>query len=267
MQNLTKIKKLLIASKTDPSGFSIYEHLKSTYPWKSIDDVLIHGNIALHLQDEPLLFRDFPESEFENRFIVENIIFLSRHSSARDISSITVHPMGNFSTADLGGAVGKFSITSPELMSNSLRIIKENYHGSKFLVTLEATHHGPISNIPSFFAEIGTTPEDWSDKAALEALSHAVMESNANDYPNYIGVGGGHYSPKITSYILENKVNIGHIISKHRHNELTMKILVDAAMKTPKLRGFIIDKKGSKATALNLVKELSKNKGYENIIL
>ncbi|EQD77578.1 D-aminoacyl-tRNA deacylase, partial [mine drainage metagenome] len=134
-------------------------------------NLLIHKNKALFLSTESLLYEDYPEQKFSGSLEIENIIYLSKHSSSKDISSLTVHPMGNFETAVLGGQMGKLSLASPELMCDTLRRIREQYKGEKFSVTLEATHHGPLSNVPGFFAEIGTTEKDWKDQDALKAVS------------------------------------------------------------------------------------------------
>ena len=267
MQGPVTINKLFIASRTDPSGSAIYEYMKHEFSWDENDGVLINGNMALCIMDKSLLYENYPETIFKNKYHIENIIFLSKHSSVKEISSLTVHPMGNFTTADLGGNPGVLSMSSPGMMTSALRLVKEKYRGDRFMVTLEATHHGPLTDIPSFFAEIGTTPQDWSDPEALNALSSAIMESEENNYPNYIGIGGGHYTPKINNYALQNNINVGHIISKHRHNDLTIEMIYEAIRKTPKIKGFIIDKKGSKASALYLVKVISETEGFENIIL
>ena len=267
MQKPITIRKLFIASRTDPSGSAIYEYMKNEFTWVEKEGILMNGDIALDILDNSLLFENYPERIFKDKFQIDNIIFLSKHSSVKEISSLTVHPMGNFSTADLGGKVGSFSMSSPGMMTSALRLVKDKYKGDRFMITLEATHHGPLTDIPSFFAEIGTTSRDWSDPEALHALSAAVMETEENSYPNYIGIGGGHYTPKITNYVLQNNVNVGHIISKHRHNELTMDMLQEVIIKTPAMKGFIIDKKGSKASVLKLVKEISEREGFENIIL
>ena len=267
MQGPVIINKLFIASRKDPSGSAIYEYIKDKFSWEENHSILINGSNALHIIDDSLLYANYPEKTFGDKYHIKNIIFLSKHSSVKEISSLTVHPMGNFTTADLGGNVGTFSMSSPGMMTSALRLIKDNYTGDRFMITLEATHHGPLTDIPSFFAEIGTTPEDWSDPEALNALSSAVMESGENNYPNYIGIGGGHYTPKITSYAFQNNINVGHIISKHRHNELTIDIVQEAIRKTPGMKGFIIDKKGSKASALNIVRRISDEEGFENIIL
>ena len=267
MQEPVTINKLFIASRTDPSGSAIYEYMKQAFSWDENDGVLINGNMALCIMDKPLLYENYPERIFKDKYHIENIIFLSKHSSVKEISSLTVHPLGNFSTADLGGNPGTFSMSSPGMMTSALRLVREKYKGDRFMITLEATHHGPLTDIPSFFAEIGTTSHDWSDPEALNALSSAVMETAENNFPDYIGIGGGHYTPKITNYALQKNINVGHIISKHRHNELTMDMIYEAIRKTPVIKGFIIDKKGSKASALNLVRTISEKEGFENIIL
>ena len=123
MQGPVTINKLIIASRTDPSGSTIYEYMKHEFSWDENDGVLINGNMALFIMDMSLLYENYPERIFKNKYHIENIIFLSKHSSVKEISSLTVHPLGNFSTADLGGNPGTFSMSSPGMMTDVLPLL------------------------------------------------------------------------------------------------------------------------------------------------
>ena len=94
MQKPVTIRKLFIASRTDPSGSAIYEYMKSEFSWAESDGILINGNLALYILDNSLLYENYPERIFSDKYHIDNIIFLSKHSSVKDISSLTVHPRG-----------------------------------------------------------------------------------------------------------------------------------------------------------------------------
>ena len=104
-----------------------------------------------HIVESRLPLLEFPEKIFG--FSPETlIIFLSRHSSKAKVNSITVHPVGNFSSNDVGGVQRDIAISCPEIQSSVLRKMNETYHGDRYQITFEATHHGPQSNNHKSFA-------------------------------------------------------------------------------------------------------------------
>ncbi len=215
------------------------------------------------LADRRLPLLDDVEEIVDKKYDI--IVFLSRHSSEKKVNSITVHPVGNFSRADLGGKEGEICPSSPELQTAMLRRMISAYHGEKYAVTFEATHHGPLTERPIIFAEIGTEEENWKDPVALDVLYKGATEYKKESYPNYVAVGGGHYAPKFSSYIVENKVNVGHIISKYRLQEIGEREINMAVERTENCRGFIVDKKGTKSEGYNIVKKVSEERGLEII--
>ena len=41
-----------------------------------------------------------------------------------------------------------------------------------------------------------------------DLMARAIMEGVEKDYGNYVGVGGGHYAPKLSSYFFSNDINM-----------------------------------------------------------
>ncbi len=219
-----------------------------------------------HIVESRLPLLEFPEKIFG--FSPETlIIFLSRHSSKAKVNSITVHPVGNFSSNDVGGVQRDIAISCPEIQSSVLRKMNETYHGDRYQITFQATHHGPQSNNPIIFAEIGTEEENWKDPVALETLFVGVTEAVPQNFGNFVGVGGGHYAPKISSYAIKNEINIGHIISKFRMDEIGKEEIEMSIRKTPECKGFVVDKKGVKSKGMGEVKEIADRLGLEVIII
>lgn len=198
---------------------------------------------------------------------ITDIIFLSSHSSKAEIKSLTVHPTGNFSDAVLGGREKTLAMSSPSTMTPALRTLFESYGGDGFEVTLESTHHGPYLEIPNYYIEIGTTEKQWKDAEALEAVRRAVFTAPDEAAKSFVGVGGGHYMPKITKYALENRVNVGHLISKHDHDSITLDQMIEAVDKTPDCRGFIMDRKGSRGPVRAMISQIADDRGMEIIKL
>ncbi|MGP6220703.1 D-aminoacyl-tRNA deacylase [Caldiplasma sukawensis] len=227
-------KILFIGSKNDEASFTLFNYFKNNR----------NENFEFFEMDQRPIFFDFPEKKIDRKF--DNIVLLSRHSSEAKINSITVHPVGNFSAADLGGVPGELAPSNPSLQTSVLRNIINNYKGNRYEITFEATHHGPRSHVPLVFAEIGTGPENWNDPEALEALLSGFKNTIKKNTENFIGAGGGHYATKFTKYIMENEnASIGHIISKFRLQEISHDKIIQAFNKTEKCKGILVDKKGT----------------------
>ncbi|WP_337861142.1 D-aminoacyl-tRNA deacylase, partial [Ferroplasma sp.] len=193
----------------------------------------------------------------------EKVIFLSKHSSVANVKSLTVHPVGNFRKAELGGLDNVIVPSDPEGMGASLRYIKNNYSGNYFEITFEATHHGPYLEKPSYFIEIGTTENEWKQPGIADLMARAIIEGEKKDYENFVGVGGGHYAPKISSYFFENEINIGHIIPKYVHEIISQEEIENAVNKTPKCKGFLMDAHGTKGRVKDMIKTVSDNYNLE----
>lgn len=262
--------RVVVCSKPDPASVSIAEYMREQFSFKDSDLIsgaLEYENFLLLDIDKRHLDCNTLENDLKSSGVEPtDVIFLSKHSSSAGIKSLTVHPTGNFGNAELGGEDGKLSMSDPAFMTSSLRVLAGEPSDS-FNITFEATHHGPLIGIPSYFIEIGTTEKEWKDPEALYRISHAVIESKINSYDSFVGVGGGHYGSKITQYALNNKCNIGHIISKHSHNYLTLQMLLQSVEKTPECKGFVMDNKGTRGPVRQMVKQAVDERNMELIVL
>ncbi len=263
---------LLIASREDPASMSIASAVLDAYSFQENGGkpgILKYKNYLFSYIDIKHLFLD----NFGDLFgaimeDIEDVIFLSKHSSKADIKSLTVHPTGNYSEALLGGREKKLSMSDPSKMSSTLRMMNEIYSGDIFSVTYEATHHGPLmENIPNFFIEIGTTREQWEDREALQTVVEALLSENKSGGGAFVGAGGGHYMPKITRYSIENSVDMGHMISKHALEHLNEAMIAQSVEKTPGCKGFILDRKGVKSNAKQQIKDFADISGLEVILV
>ena len=145
---------LLIASRKDKASMSMSNKLLEIFNFKDVNDnIYEYKNFRLQMIDNLHIYEDMKNINGD----VDSVIFLSKHSSRADVKSLTVHPIGNFRKAELGGYDNEIVPSNPERMGASLRYIKNNYNGNDFEVTFEATHHGPYLEKPSFFIEIGTS--------------------------------------------------------------------------------------------------------------
>lgn len=148
---------------------------------------------------------------------VDNVVFMSRHSAASGMPTLTVHPIGNYGTADLGGMDRRLVRSAPHLMTNALRRIKALNDTIEYNVSFEVTHHGPYLESPTMFIEIGSEETHWGDVHAAEILADVILSMRSDeDHPAVIGVGGGHYAPRFTELALTKKVSVGHMVPVYR---------------------------------------------------
>jgi D-aminoacyl-tRNA deacylase len=89
--------------------------------------------------------------------------------------------------------------------------------GLNYEVSYECTHHGPSLDVPTMFAELGSSPEQWKDLKAAEVVAYAAMFAVLNEtkHLTVLGVGGPHYHARFTKIALSTPVAFGHILPKY----------------------------------------------------
>ena len=122
-------------------------------------------------------------SEYINKLLqLDDVVFLSKHSAASGIASLTVHPIGIPWSTDIvrnGGLAGRCSPPSfriSTLYRSLLQRVNEHHMENKCQVTLEATHHGPYVNLPTCFVEIGSTENEWSREDLGEIWTDVLLD-------------------------------------------------------------------------------------------
>ena len=184
---------------------------------------------------------------------LELVLFISRHSSVSGTPTLSVHTPGNLGGAELGGFARKVSVSPANAMRAVLKAmvcLKEEMQ-LKYVVSYECTHHGPSINVPAMFAELGSSPKQWNDLKAAEAVAHAAMKaiSKFGESPAkaVLGIGGPHYSDKFTRIALESEIAFSHIIPKYAVPYVDLEILRQCVEKTQeKVEFVVLDWKGIK---------------------
>ncbi|WNY26059.1 D-aminoacyl-tRNA deacylase [Methanolapillus millepedarum] len=190
------------------------------------------------------------------------IIFASKHRSKSETRALTVHPTGNAGESALGGYPKALSIPMPLEMKKMILALNDLNQrlGLLFDVTMEVTHHGPTELlVPSMFAEIGSTENEWGIPLAGEIVAKSILSLSSdfdfvpmNDFspllsdPVFaVGFGGGHYAQRPTKYLFRTRLAFGHIFPKHQLEFLTEPVVKDAFLKTGANVAFF-DKKSMK---------------------
>ncbi|KAJ8772209.1 hypothetical protein K2173_027386 [Erythroxylum novogranatense] len=200
------------------------------YPGPPLQDVESFVNrevrvLKLHnrLVQEDYLDKRWKEATEES---VDEVIFLSMHVASSNRPALIIHPIGTphiFEGEALltGGKPGWPAPPNPRI-GPWLRLLRT------ITVTLEATHHGPLTNSPTLFVEIGSTAEYWIRQDSAQAIAgdfYIILKlvwqglglggGNANDGRNKIllGIGGGHYEPRHMNIVVKDGVWVGHLLS------------------------------------------------------
>lgn len=260
------LKTLLVGTRNDPASMTLvnalidgketeggtWQSLKKDRLWKST-----HRDVHLWLRDDSLLNLDNPHklvaSELNDGEAIEfdEVVFLSKHSAASGVASLTVHPIGvpwltqqecDGKYGGLGGHCSPPSASIAALYRNALQAVKDCQDDSAcqdFEVTLEATHHGPYCELPSCFVEIGSDESQWSNEdagrvwAAVLGRHYGLHSSSDGDTSSgdtngedqgglsVVILGGGHYCPKMNDVArMGSKVYVGHALASYALNGL-----------------------------------------------
>lgn len=268
-----EMSRLLVCSEQDISSVNMRARLLSEEGWEDQgsdgrngyrvrgDDVLL-STPDLHIRAENI---DSVAKKFG--ITVDKIVFMSKHKAASAIPTLTVHPIGNYKKADLGGKAETLVRSMPGSMTDSLRrIVSANDTGYK--VSFEVTHHGPYVDVPTMFIEIGSDESCWGDIHAAEILAGVIDTMGENDYPAVVGIGGGHYAPRFTEISLRYKVNFGHMIPNYQlENSSDDEVIrmMRSATEATSTKMVYLHRKSMKKSEVNHIYDLIESEGLETV--
>jgi D-aminoacyl-tRNA deacylase len=247
---------IIVASKTDVASVNIAEKIISNYKFEKA---------ATSFQENPIYFKSVEDVEVSLIFINQEtiwaqyitdyfkpqlIIFASRHSGVAGIPTLSVHTPGNLTKeAKFGGNPQRISISPAGAMKNALLEMArlKNEKSLDYEVSYECTHHGPSLDVPTMFAELGSSEKQWKDLQAAEVVAHATMaaikgRSNENAV---LGVGGPHYNKRFTEIALSSSEAFGHIIPKYATPYVNAEMILQCVQRTQeKVEAAVFDWKG-----------------------
>lgn len=259
---------IFVASLPDVASANIRRRLLERASWEEHgtfdgQPVYRRGDRLLLTIRDLHLDRDGLDEEIRNALGVdpELLVFASRHSSRRGIPSFTVHPLGNLGPAEFGGRPETLVPTSPTWMTQALRLLGERAGDYPHAVTFEATHHGPHLETPAFFVELGSTASQWEEEGPATVVADTLLALRPADHPVVLGVGGGHYVPRMTDVALGRRVSFGHLIPSYAADTLGETVFRDAVDKTPGVRLAYVHRKALKGSARQRMLELVEEAG------
>ncbi len=234
---------LIVASNKDSASTNIAQKIVELYDFKETNKTF---------QEEPIYLKTISNNSVKlvtingesihaqfitDHFAPDLLIFISRHSSQSGIPTLSVHTPGNLTEeAEKGGFSKKISISPASAMKEALKEMARQVAQKQlaYKVSYECTHHGPSLNVPTMFAELGSSPTQWKDTAAAEAVAHATIAAATKQtkYPAAIGIGGPHYNEKFTKIALTTPTAFGHIIPKYAIAKIDPDMLKQCVEKT-----------------------------------
>ncbi|XP_019105803.2 D-aminoacyl-tRNA deacylase isoform X3 [Beta vulgaris subsp. vulgaris] len=233
---------LVVSTTIDPASIgpaSVLLAMPGWSPGPSFEGVRSYrnGEVRMLQHDESIVKEDNLDTRWEELIeeSVDNVIFLSKHTAVTNRPALTIHPIGvpHLKEGDVppqGGKPGWAAPPDPR-MGPWIRLLKKIAESQNLIpeyeITMEATHHGPVTSKPTMFLEIGSTLEYWKREDAAQAMALLVWEGlglggaaavgewdrNSAEKKVLLGVGGGHYVPRHMDIIMKENVWVGHLLS------------------------------------------------------
>ncbi|CAM8979934.1 unnamed protein product [Rhodiola kirilowii] len=234
---------LLVATTSDPASINPAREILSMPGWAPGQELevgiksYVNEGVRLLEISKGIVEEDDLDDRWEKGIgeVVDEVIFLSKHTAVSNKPALTVHPIGvpHLKEGDVppqGGRPGWAALPDPR-MGSWLRLLKEIAKARglvpEFEITMEATHHGPITSKPTMFLEIGSTEEYWKRQDAAQAIAQLVWKglglgggTPVGDWSRengtkkvLLGIGGGHYVPRHMDIIQKDGLWVGHLLS------------------------------------------------------
>jgi len=227
------------------------------------------GDWRLLLTDRPHLQHDGADVRIAQALQEppEVVIFLSKHRAESKIPTLTLHPIGNLGEAAFGGRAHTVVPTHPPLMTAALREVKRRAGGTDFQVSFEGTHHGPYLETPTFFIEIGSEERYDEVPEAGRILAESLLAIAPPLHPVAIGIGGGHYVPRLTDVALSCQIAFGHMVANYGLEPLERHpgLLDELIAKTPGARLVYFHRKAMGKEQLRRLTAACESRGLEPV--
>jgi D-aminoacyl-tRNA deacylase len=238
-------KYLVVASKKDRAGINITTQLSQFRANPLFSSIKKSPSFDFYLVEDEIIQTQNLDAGRINQY--DFIIFASKHRSEKNKKTLSVHPPGNFREARFGGVGGKICRTSAIFLKQTFeKLVKnaEKYHLRDYLITMEATHHGPLIEKPCLFIEIGSSENEWRDNKAgfviAKTISEVIEEFKPNPYNEVaIAIGGPHYCPSFNKIQDGSNIAISHVISQYVF-PITEEMVKQAIEKTEEEIDFVL---------------------------
>jgi D-aminoacyl-tRNA deacylase len=249
---------LIVASTRDTASMNIRQQLLTHHRFEESGETFHTHRVYVRatgdeevrlvtIDEEPIYFQ-----AITTYLTPQRVLYLSRHSSRSRIPTLSVHTPGNLGQAEKGGLSRKVSMAPASAMRKALLTLakQRDERGLSYKVSYEGTHHGPSLDVPTMFVELGSSPTQWKDEDAAEAVAAAAMAATSDhSKPSQavVGIGGPHYNEKFTRIALDQPIAFGHIVPKYAVSQLNAKMIQHCVERTEEtVEEILLDWKGIK---------------------
>jgi len=256
------LKYNIICSNQDKASINIKNALVDLYHFKEqnlyFEESLVYSkaNISIYSILSESVFREGLDKELP----ADVYLFASKHQSKKGVPTLTVHSIGNWGLAELGGKDNTLVLSSAWLQRDLFINLHKFSKDSIFEIVNEATHHGPFLDKPTIYIEIGSTEKEWENLEMAKVVAKTIMTTLAeerNKTKVAIGIGGLHTCNNFNKIILNKNIAISHFCPKYALQYLNRKLIEEAIQKTSeKVELAILDWKGLSTHKDNIVKNL-----------
>lgn len=259
---------LIVISAQDEASLNIKDKILKLRAWKKADELYFYNELVLSTINDYHLYHNNIDLELKQKIgkNIEHVIFASKHKSETKLSTLSVHSIGNFGIAELGGKDRELVPASPHLKSEALRILakKAKEKNLEYKISFEVTHHGPFLSTPSFFIEIGSDESAWKDGSAGEIIASTILEAvrNKQKYPIAVGVGGSHYAPRFTEVALTKKISFAHLVPSYQIGNLNDE-MIDKLLKVSSAEVVYFHRKALNKEIYRKLEEIFTEKGMK----
>lgn len=231
------MKPVVMLSLQDIAAVNILKKLVENFGWRQTDveNVFINQHVKLFCVNGSMLTADVEVSQVE----ADLIVVPSKHVSESGHPCLLVHSTGNWGiSADFGGKPETLSMTSATAVYQAFHAAvqaAQSVELERLDVGMEATHHGPYSDKPLIFVEIGSSENEWRDdklaEAAAQTVADVCFQKVKHPSGHAVGFGGGHYVRDIVKVLEKGDFGVGHVASKH-HFPMTSRMISQAFART-----------------------------------
>ncbi|MFC1691675.1 D-aminoacyl-tRNA deacylase, partial [Nanoarchaeota archaeon] len=237
----------IIVSRQDPAGLNIKENLLKDYSFKEVsifdkspvyeldEKVAGKNKIRLFTIEEKSISFEYPEEKITD-FDIDIVLFATKHQGKEGVKSLCIHTPGNWGKAEYGGEDEKLCIAPIKYLKTGHDLLEKNNteFNLNWQVIQECTHHGPYSEKPVIFMEIGSTEEEWPDKQAGNLLAKSIIELLTEEPDEFdelepvFGIGGLHHTPQFTKISKRSNFAFGHVCAKYQLETLNTELIFSA---------------------------------------
>lgn len=261
------MKFAIISSKQDIASVTIKNSLLEMFDFEETEESF-EGNKVFKLKDKDVFLyttdtRPVFCEDIDKKIDADFFLFITKHQSTSGIASLSVHSIGNWGKAELGGRDKQLCIAPALYLREAMLKLEELGENIHYEIIQEVTHHGPYLEKPVMFIEIGSSEEEWKNKEAgdiIAKVSIYILTKEPEKSKTVFGIGGLHHTPNFKK-IYKKGIALAHVCPKYNLHNLDEEMIKQALERTiEKIDFILLDWKGLSQEKNRIIEILDKLK-------